>query len=187
MTLDNIPPSYVTNTPDRLDSLYNRHLNHHQNISSQQQQKEALLDHVPVTMGDVGYTTGLTKTTDNFRKRGNAPSPHSRRAVENDDLLYDSSDIDLNMFESSSSSQKSNKFIQKKNQVKKASRKRDWYIVAGLTIWAMYIRLYKISQPSSVVFDEVHFGGFATKYIKTRFFMDVHPPVSFSFFVTSCI
>lgn len=40
------------------------------------------------------------------------------------------------------------------------------------------VRLFRIYQPSSVVFDEVHFGGFATKYIKGKFFMDVHPPLA---------
>lgn len=27
-------------------------------------------------------------------------------------------------------------------------------------------------------FDEVHFGGFAAKYIRRRYFMDVHPPLA---------
>ncbi|KAI9276779.1 glycosyltransferase family 39 protein [Phascolomyces articulosus] len=51
-------------------------------------------------------------------------------------------------------------------------------IVLYLTLWSFYIRLWKIWQPGSVVFDEVHFGGFASKYINTGFFMDVHPPLA---------
>src|SRR6201999_2249732 len=58
---------------------------------------------------------------------------------------------------------------------------------------ACFVRLFRIYQPSSVVFDEVQyvsaesraranspssFGGFASKYIKGKFFMDVHPPLA---------
>ncbi|KAH9468532.1 hypothetical protein Pst134EA_009070 [Puccinia striiformis f. sp. tritici] len=46
-----------------------------------------------------------------------------------------------------------------------------------ITIVAGIIRCWKISRPASIVFDEVHFGRFASKYIKSEFFMDVHPPL----------
>ncbi|EOA81475.1 Dolichyl-phosphate-mannose--protein mannosyltransferase 1 [Exserohilum turcicum] len=54
----------------------------------------------------------------------------------------------------------------------------DWSLLAILTVIACGVRLFRIQQPTSVVFDEVHFGGFASKYIKGRFFMDVHPPLA---------
>ncbi|KAF8244663.1 PMT-domain-containing protein [Wilcoxina mikolae CBS 423.85] len=54
----------------------------------------------------------------------------------------------------------------------------DYSWLLFLTFLAVGVRLFRIYQPSSVVFDEVHFGGFATKYIKGRFFMDVHPPLA---------
>ncbi|CAK7201394.1 Dolichyl-phosphate-mannose--protein mannosyltransferase 1 [Sporothrix eucalyptigena] len=54
----------------------------------------------------------------------------------------------------------------------------DFQILIGVTVLAAIVRLFRIYQPSSVVFDEVHFGGFASKYIKGRFFMDVHPPLA---------
>ncbi|CAG8551471.1 2149_t:CDS:10 [Paraglomus occultum] len=57
-------------------------------------------------------------------------------------------------------------------------RMRDLQLMTGLLLLAVFIRLYRIYQPSSVVFDEVHFGGFASKYMKGRFFMDVHPPLA---------
>ncbi|KKA29200.1 hypothetical protein TD95_000934 [Thielaviopsis punctulata] len=52
----------------------------------------------------------------------------------------------------------------------------QWMIL--VTLLAAGVRLFRIYQPDSVVFDEVHFGGFASKYIKGRFFMDVHPPLA---------
>ncbi|GAA6009588.1 hypothetical protein JCM11491_001025 [Sporobolomyces phaffii] len=51
-------------------------------------------------------------------------------------------------------------------------------ILLGLTLLGAVVRFWKIGRPSSVVFDEVHFGGFANKYIQSRFFMDVHPPLA---------
>ncbi|RKF79055.1 Dolichyl-phosphate-mannose--protein mannosyltransferase 1 [Golovinomyces cichoracearum] len=54
----------------------------------------------------------------------------------------------------------------------------DYKIMLGITLLAIVVRLFRIYQPSSVVFDEVHFGGFASKYIKGRFFVDVHPPLA---------
>ncbi|KAF9735476.1 hypothetical protein PMIN02_006053 [Paraphaeosphaeria minitans] len=54
----------------------------------------------------------------------------------------------------------------------------DWQMLGLLIVVATVVRLYRIYQPSSVVFDEVHFGGFASKYIKGKFFMDVHPPLA---------
>ena len=54
----------------------------------------------------------------------------------------------------------------------------DFQILLAVTLVAFGVRLFRIYQPSSVVFDEVHFGGFASKYIKGKFFMDVHPPLA---------
>ncbi|KAE9969078.1 hypothetical protein BLS_005516 [Venturia inaequalis] len=54
----------------------------------------------------------------------------------------------------------------------------DWQLLALITFLGSFVRLFRIYQPTSVVFDEVHFGGFASKYIKGRFFMDVHPPLA---------
>ena len=55
---------------------------------------------------------------------------------------------------------------------------KEHRIIAALVVVALIVRMRKLAQPSSVVFDEVHFGGFASKYIQGRFFMDVHPPLA---------
>ncbi|KAF9581910.1 hypothetical protein BGW38_000903 [Lunasporangiospora selenospora] len=55
---------------------------------------------------------------------------------------------------------------------------RELHIVLLLCVVSLVVRLWAIRFPNSVVFDEVHFGGFASKYIRGRFFMDVHPPLA---------
>lgn len=49
------------------------------------------------------------------------------------------------------------------------------YLVTGL---ALVLRLWRISEPREVVFDEVHFGKFASYYLERTYFFDVHPPMA---------
>eukprot|EP00842_Homolaphlyctis_polyrhiza_P005390 jgi/Hompol1/5852/HPOL_001023-RA len=49
-------------------------------------------------------------------------------------------------------------------------------VVLVLALLAACVRFYNIAHPPEIVFDETHFGGFASRYINSEFFMDVHPP-----------
>ena len=46
-----------------------------------------------------------------------------------------------------------------------------------LLVAAVLLRLFKINHPAQVVFDEVHFGGFASRYLRREYYFDVHPPL----------
>ncbi|KAF2146639.1 glycosyltransferase family 39 protein [Aplosporella prunicola CBS 121167] len=48
--------------------------------------------------------------------------------------------------------------------------------LAVITVLAFATRFWGISHPDQVVFDEVHFGKFASYYLQRTYFFDVHPP-----------
>ncbi|SSD58651.1 probable Dolichyl-phosphate-mannose--protein mannosyltransferase 4 [Saccharomycodes ludwigii] len=45
-----------------------------------------------------------------------------------------------------------------------------------VTLIAFIARFYLINYPKEVVFDEVHFGKFASYYLERTYFFDLHPP-----------
>ncbi|KAI9595704.1 glycosyltransferase family 39 protein [Syncephalis fuscata] len=54
---------------------------------------------------------------------------------------------------------------------------KDYLTLAIVTALAFLTRFYKLSVPDEVVFDEVHFGKFASYYLRGTYFFDVHPPL----------
>ncbi|KAJ4295832.1 Dolichyl-phosphate-mannose--protein mannosyltransferase 4 [Collariella sp. IMI 366227] len=62
-------------------------------------------------------------------------------------------------------------------KAKSAGSELDYKIVfAVITVLAFVTRFWGISHPDQVVFDEVHFGKFASYYLEKTYFFDVHPP-----------
>ncbi|ODV80702.1 glycosyltransferase family 39 protein [Suhomyces tanzawaensis NRRL Y-17324] len=51
-----------------------------------------------------------------------------------------------------------------------------YYGLFVITVFATYTRFIKIGYPEKVVFDEVHFGKFASYYLERTYFFDLHPP-----------
>lgn len=46
-----------------------------------------------------------------------------------------------------------------------------------LTIAALFTRLWQLSTPNDIVFDEVYFREFASNYLSGAYFFDIHPPL----------
>lgn len=57
-------------------------------------------------------------------------------------------------------------------------RVTSWAVAGALTLLAAVTRFRSISYPDQVVFDEVHFGGFASQYLRREYYFDVHPPLA---------
>ncbi|KAI9012737.1 Dolichyl-phosphate-mannose-protein mannosyltransferase-domain-containing protein [Gaertneriomyces semiglobifer] len=66
----------------------------------------------------------------------------------------------------------------KRKQVKQASGELGYNVaLAIVTFLAFATRFWDIGHPGQVVFDEVHFGKFASYYLRREYYFDVHPPL----------
>jgi len=69
------------------------------------------------------------------------------------------------------------KLAKASQQKVKTDKERDYQIAfVIITVLAFVTRFWGISHPNEVVFDEVHFGKFASYYLERTYFFDVHPP-----------
>ncbi|KAJ2720816.1 Dolichyl-phosphate-mannose--protein mannosyltransferase 4 [Coemansia sp. Benny D115] len=57
-------------------------------------------------------------------------------------------------------------------------RNSSRYAFTAITALSFVTRYWKIWDPAQVVFDEVHFGKFASYYLRRQYYFDVHPPLA---------
>ncbi|XP_065206014.1 protein O-mannosyl-transferase 2 [Planococcus citri] len=60
---------------------------------------------------------------------------------------------------------------------KKQDDKLWWMMFTAVVVLSFGSRLYKVSEPDHVCWDETHFGKMGSWYINRTFFFDVHPPL----------
>lgn len=56
-------------------------------------------------------------------------------------------------------------------------RYRDYFFAFALIVLGFATRLFMLYNPNQVVFDELHFGKFASAYFTGEYYFDIHPPL----------
>ncbi|KAJ1720302.1 hypothetical protein LPJ53_005053 [Coemansia erecta] len=127
-------------------------------------------------------TTSAGATTN--EPGGHMPKGHSMRGSANDNKSASPSVPKVSQTDSSSSSVMSDS-VQVVSfappapyHAKWAYTTTDTLALVLITLVAILVRCYKLSTPDKVVFDEVHFGKFAGKYLNGTYFYDLHPPLA---------
>lgn len=60
------------------------------------------------------------------------------------------------------------------------SNQKNYYLkflIVLITIFAFVTRFIIINTPNEIIFDEVHYGKFASAYMRREYYFDVHPPL----------
>lgn len=55
---------------------------------------------------------------------------------------------------------------------------KQWFLLLIIILLAITTRFFLFGYPQEVVFDEVYFGDFVTKYFQQSFYFDIHPPLA---------
>ncbi len=55
---------------------------------------------------------------------------------------------------------------------------QQWFLILIIFLLALGTRFFVFGYPQEVVFDEVYFGDFITKYFQQSFYFDIHPPLA---------
>ncbi|KAJ2516234.1 Dolichyl-phosphate-mannose--protein mannosyltransferase 4 [Coemansia sp. RSA 1939] len=101
-------------------------------------------------------------------KDANAAGDSDAQQADAGGAITSSDEGDGSIRRSSSSSRKASSLV----------RRSSVYALALVLAVSMGTRFWRIWDPAQVVFDEVHFGKFASYYLRREYYFDVHPPLA---------